>query len=425
MLLPTAFQRCWKVPVEPVKWMPASSGCGTATSDTAPPLPVTRLMTPGGRPAASSSRIVQCAASCCVGDGFHTTVLPISAGATGRLPAMAVKLNGVIARTKPSSGRWSIRFQTPGDETGCSARTWWPNATLKRRKSISSQALSISACTAVFDWPSMVAALRVSRHGPDSSSAARSSTPARSSYDALRHPGAAASAVSTASSTSLRPASRRVPSTALCRCGWTTSMASPAPSRCRPAMVIVSSTGSALAISLSFASSEARSPLPGAYVRTGSLTGGGTRVAASGTAAPQGFVGVPMLSRAGRGENGHMTRRHRQLLQLIGAVAGALVVLVAFMAHVDATAGPDRATVSQDLPGPVLLVPGYGGSVNSFGGLRARLESTGRQVIVVRLPGNGTGDLREAAKVLQHDADAVLAAGAPSVDVVGYSAGGI
>ena len=55
------------------------------------------LITPGGSPAASNSRIVKCAASCWVGDGFQTTVLPISAGADGRLPAIAVKLNGVIA----------------------------------------------------------------------------------------------------------------------------------------------------------------------------------------------------------------------------------------------------------------------------------------------------------------------------------------
>ena len=48
-------------------------------------------------PASSSSSIVTCAANCWVGDGFHTTVLPISAGAVGRLPAIAVKLNGVIA----------------------------------------------------------------------------------------------------------------------------------------------------------------------------------------------------------------------------------------------------------------------------------------------------------------------------------------
>ncbi len=30
-------------------------------------------------------------------EGFHTTVLPISAGAEGRLPAMAVKLKGETA----------------------------------------------------------------------------------------------------------------------------------------------------------------------------------------------------------------------------------------------------------------------------------------------------------------------------------------
>jgi hypothetical protein len=55
-----------------------------------------------------------------VGDGFHTTVLPISAGAVGRFPAIEVKLNGVIASTNPSSGRWSIRFQEPAEEFG------WP-----------------------------------------------------------------------------------------------------------------------------------------------------------------------------------------------------------------------------------------------------------------------------------------------------------
>ena len=53
--------------------------------------------------------------------GFQITVLPISAGLTERLPPMAVKLNGVTANTKPSSGRYSIRFQTPADEVGCSS----------------------------------------------------------------------------------------------------------------------------------------------------------------------------------------------------------------------------------------------------------------------------------------------------------------
>ena len=61
------------------------------------PSPVTMLITPGGSPASSSSCIRKCAANCWVGEGFQITVLPISAGAVGRLPAMAVKLNGVIA----------------------------------------------------------------------------------------------------------------------------------------------------------------------------------------------------------------------------------------------------------------------------------------------------------------------------------------
>jgi hypothetical protein len=48
--------------------------------------------------------------------------LPSSAGAVGRLPAIEVKLNGVMASTKPSSGRYSIRFQLPGADSGCSLR---------------------------------------------------------------------------------------------------------------------------------------------------------------------------------------------------------------------------------------------------------------------------------------------------------------
>ncbi len=41
--------------------------------------------------------MVRTADSIWVGAGFHTTVLPMRAGAVGRLPAMAVKLNGLTA----------------------------------------------------------------------------------------------------------------------------------------------------------------------------------------------------------------------------------------------------------------------------------------------------------------------------------------
>jgi hypothetical protein len=84
---------------------------------------------------------------------------------------------------------------------------------LKRQKSISSHAESISAWIAVFDWPSIVAAFRVERHGPASRSAALSKIAARSSNDIARQPGAAARAASIAARASTGPALPIVPST--------------------------------------------------------------------------------------------------------------------------------------------------------------------------------------------------------------------
>ena len=80
--------------------------------------------------------MMKCADSIAVCAGFHTTVLPIIAGAVGRLPPMAVKLNGVTAKTKPSSGRASSWFHMPGGEYGCSAAMRSAKCTLQRQKSI-------------------------------------------------------------------------------------------------------------------------------------------------------------------------------------------------------------------------------------------------------------------------------------------------
>jgi triacylglycerol lipase len=82
--------------------------------------------------------------------------------------------------------------------------------------------------------------------------------------------------------------------------------------------------------------------------------------------------------------------------------------------------------VAQNQPGPVLLVPGYGGSTNSLTKLAAVLRSHGRTAEIVSLPGNGTGDLKAQARTLAAAAKTILArTGAVSVDVVGYSAGGV
>jgi triacylglycerol esterase/lipase EstA (alpha/beta hydrolase family) len=73
----------------------------------------------------------------------------------------------------------------------------------------------------------------------------------------------------------------------------------------------------------------------------------------------------------------------------------------------------------------VLLVPGYGGQRGSLLALAARIRATGRNATVLRLPGNGTGSLVADAAVLNAAVTRDLRNGAPSVDVVGYSAGGV
>ena len=107
MLRPIVDHMLLKTPVEPVKCTPARSRCVSATSEIVAASPGTKLITPGGRPASSKICMMYQAESIAVAPGFQSTVLPISAGALGRLPPIAVKLNGVTAYTNPSSGRYS------------------------------------------------------------------------------------------------------------------------------------------------------------------------------------------------------------------------------------------------------------------------------------------------------------------------------
>jgi triacylglycerol lipase len=114
-------------------------------------------------------------------------------------------------------------------------------------------------------------------------------------------------------------------------------------------------------------------------------------------------------------------------------VAGvAVVVLVlagvlggpALVSQLDSHGGP-TGFPAQDKPGTVLLVPGYGGGTDSLNTLAARIRSaTGRQVEVVQLPQGGVGDLSVQAGVLDGYVNGALR-NSPSVDVIGYSAGGV
>ena len=107
------------------------------------------------------------------------------------------------------------------------------------------------------------------------------------------------------------------------------------------------------------------------------------------------------------------------------AVAVVAVVVSVVVAQQNSTAGQPAGYPAPGRPGPVLLVPGYGGNTNSLAILARRIRATGRQATVLHLPGNGTGSLAGDASVLNAAVGHALRGGAASVDVIGYSAGGV
>ena len=78
-----------------------------------------------------------------------------------------------------------------------------------------------------------------------------------------------------------------------------------------------------------------------------------------------------------------------------------------------------------DQPGPVILVPGYGGDASMLDDLAAVLRRHGRTTVTLALPNNAMGDFHGQEQVLAAQVKKSLAAGAKSVDLIGYSAGGI
>jgi uncharacterized alpha/beta hydrolase family protein len=133
---------------------------------------------------------------------------------------------------------------------------------------------------------------------------------------------------------------------------------------------------------------------------------------------------LPRSTFAGPVRNhGGVSPRRRLLFGVIAALVLVLAVagVVAFVLDRGGTGEPaDQAT-----PGTVLLVPGYGGNQRSLAQLAERIRATGRTATVVTPPGDGTGDLRKQAENLKDAAQRAVDDGAPSVDIVGYSAGGV
>jgi triacylglycerol esterase/lipase EstA (alpha/beta hydrolase family) len=111
---------------------------------------------------------------------------------------------------------------------------------------------------------------------------------------------------------------------------------------------------------------------------------------------------------------------------VFGVLGLALLLAVVLVVAVVVRRDPPVEPVAQDRPGPVLLVPGYGGSTASLQVLADALVDDGRDARVVRPQGSGTQDLREQAADLRDAVDAVLEeTNSSSVDLVGYSAGGV
>jgi pimeloyl-ACP methyl ester carboxylesterase len=119
--------------------------------------------------------------------------------------------------------------------------------------------------------------------------------------------------------------------------------------------------------------------------------------------------------------SGLSPRRRLLVISAVLLVALPVAVSVLLLLRRD----QPRQVPAQDQPGPVLLVPGFGGDAGGVTVLAERIRAIGREAIVVTLPADGTGDLREQAEVLDGYVATELQQGALSVDVIGYSAGGV
>lgn len=118
--------------------------------------------------------------------------------------------------------------------------------------------------------------------------------------------------------------------------------------------------------------------------------------------------------------------RRRLVVATVALVVAAITaaIVAAIVTVVGRSAAP--RPVAQTGSPPVLLVPGYGGSTAGLNDLARVLRAHGRDATVFSLPGDGRGDLDQQADALSSTVTAVRArTGAPTVDVVGYSAGGV
>lgn len=143
---------------------------------------------------------------------------------------------------------------------------------------------------------------------------------------------------------------------------------------------------------------------------------------ATGAWAGLGTLGVVTNGWPERAPLGGLAPRRRAFVLVLAVLALAAAVVVGVgLAREYAVPPPADPRV----PGTVVLVPGYGGSAGALIELTERLRAAGRVATIVELPRGGTGDLGGQAAAIDDTVRDLLDEGAPSVDVVGYSAGGV
>jgi triacylglycerol lipase len=109
-------------------------------------------------------------------------------------------------------------------------------------------------------------------------------------------------------------------------------------------------------------------------------------------------------------------------------VAGGLVlaVVVGVLAVVVVRKAVGGGAADQSKLGAVIVVPGYGGTVSDVTPIVEELEREGRTAVAFRPSQGGTGDLRvQASRLAEQARQMIKRTGVGSVDVVGYSAGGV
>jgi triacylglycerol lipase len=109
---------------------------------------------------------------------------------------------------------------------------------------------------------------------------------------------------------------------------------------------------------------------------------------------------------------------------IIATLGGVVLLAAAGCSAAGSQTPPPGPTADLSARGPVLLVPGYGGGTQPLEPMASTLRAQGVAYEFIGID-DGTADLNVYAQRVITRAQQLVANGAPSVDIVGFSAGGV